>query len=125
MSKVMETNKTVVYYGFSRDFIGKHWIKTGTFLGYGREVEIECDTPERRELLVGLGWHDPQPHSLYAHMNIICEYRHYHSRSNFYEPSQHDEFDHELTIDEIWEQIARMVDEKRAMETNQVVSVPA
>jgi len=124
MSKVMTENKVQVRYTFSREFIGQCWVKTGQFVGYGRDLAIECDTPERRALIVALDWHDELQYGFNYHdLHIIGKYhpkgwemKHYRNTDDY------QEYDHELTVDEIWAEIKRMVAEKESSEQTEKAS---
>lgn len=115
MSQVLTDNKVFVRYAFSREFIGQHWVKTGQFIGYGRDLELDCDTPEKRALIMALDWHDLSSYRERGRVNYLGKYRnlaHYRMEDQYYHDA--DYFDHELTIDEVWAEIKRMVSEKEA-----------
>jgi len=114
MSKVMTTNKVNVVYAFTPEFIGRHWVKTGQFIGYGREVELDCDTQERRALIVALDWHEEDPYIRPPNLHILGKARS--DLDEFYGHRMDTGYGHELTVDEIWAEIKRMVSERNNTE---------
>lgn len=108
MSEVMKTNKIKICYAFDREFIARHWIETGEFIGYGDERVIECDTPEKRRLIVTIDWHGAaqfygKPRAVNALGSPL-----YAMNSNVMLEGDGKSYDHVLTVDEIWAEIRLM-----------------
>lgn len=111
MSQVMATNKIEVRYPFSQGYISSHWIETGEFLGYGKTEVLDCDTEQKRRLIVTLGWHldrpwEPHPFRILGTPpDKLQEFR------DFDLPDSLKTYDHTLTVDEMWKEIEQMASE--------------